>query len=246
MNTHQAELYHHGIKGQRWGVRRYQNADGSLTNAGLHRYYGPNAKHQIGNTRLVDSSAKAKQRKFDNSSSGNPSKDDRQHHGLTDRQKTILKVGAAVAATGLATYGAYKLHEISVKNDVMKRVSSEIDDLSKVNLDTLALKTRNRDLTSFDALRTKSRETKQIKKDTAARIYKEEAAFRRKNALAKVGDKLTGSQRAKSDFSSPLNKWSRNMSISQLAAENEKRAAAKEFSDKYGQRAVYELLNRHR
>lgn len=32
------ELYHHGIKGQRWGVRRYQYADGSLTPAGLKRY----------------------------------------------------------------------------------------------------------------------------------------------------------------------------------------------------------------
>lgn len=28
------ELYHHGIKGQRWGVRRYQNPDGTLTDAG--------------------------------------------------------------------------------------------------------------------------------------------------------------------------------------------------------------------
>lgn len=33
------ELYHHGVKGQKWGVRRYQNEDGSLTPAGKVRYY---------------------------------------------------------------------------------------------------------------------------------------------------------------------------------------------------------------
>lgn len=33
------ELYHHGIKGQRWGIRRYQKKDGSLTPAGKKRYY---------------------------------------------------------------------------------------------------------------------------------------------------------------------------------------------------------------
>jgi len=32
------ELYHHGIKGQRWGIRRYQNLDGTLTPAGRERY----------------------------------------------------------------------------------------------------------------------------------------------------------------------------------------------------------------
>ena len=31
-------LYHHGIKGQRWGVRRFQNRDGSLTSKGRVRY----------------------------------------------------------------------------------------------------------------------------------------------------------------------------------------------------------------
>lgn len=32
-----SELYHHGVKGMKWGVRRYQNADGSLTTAGKKR-----------------------------------------------------------------------------------------------------------------------------------------------------------------------------------------------------------------
>ena len=31
------ELYHHGIRGQRWGVRRFQNKDGSLTKLGQKR-----------------------------------------------------------------------------------------------------------------------------------------------------------------------------------------------------------------
>ena len=34
------ELTHWGIKGMRWGVRRYQNKDGSLTAAGKKRYDG--------------------------------------------------------------------------------------------------------------------------------------------------------------------------------------------------------------
>lgn len=31
-------LQHHGIKGQRWGIRRFQNKDGSLTKDGKRRY----------------------------------------------------------------------------------------------------------------------------------------------------------------------------------------------------------------
>jgi hypothetical protein len=30
-------IYHHGVKGQKWGVRRYQNEDGTLTSAGKAR-----------------------------------------------------------------------------------------------------------------------------------------------------------------------------------------------------------------
>lgn len=33
------DIYHHGILGQKWGVRRYQNLDGTLTDAGRKRLY---------------------------------------------------------------------------------------------------------------------------------------------------------------------------------------------------------------
>ena len=34
----QNELYHYGIRNQKWGVRKYQNPDGSLTEEGKRRY----------------------------------------------------------------------------------------------------------------------------------------------------------------------------------------------------------------
>ena len=38
IDTSPNRLAHHGVKGQKWGVRRYQNEDGSLTEEGIKRY----------------------------------------------------------------------------------------------------------------------------------------------------------------------------------------------------------------
>lgn len=55
------ELYHHGIKGMKWGRRRYQNKDGSLTPAGEKRYnnvYDINAAYYNKKANKLDAKAK--------------------------------------------------------------------------------------------------------------------------------------------------------------------------------------------
>lgn len=46
------ELYHHGIKGQKWGVRRFQRKDGTRTAAGKKRYGKSSEKEETNNDRL--------------------------------------------------------------------------------------------------------------------------------------------------------------------------------------------------
>lgn len=52
--VYESELYHYGIKGQKWGVRRYQNPDGTLTAKGKKRL----AKNQQYRDKLVNKAQK--------------------------------------------------------------------------------------------------------------------------------------------------------------------------------------------
>ncbi|MBP5598371.1 MAG: hypothetical protein J6Y02_23595 [Pseudobutyrivibrio sp.] len=63
-----SDLMHHGIKGQRWGVRRFQNEDGSLTAAGRKRYYNTydqytKAKIEYSKNKTAENKARVKQLK---------------------------------------------------------------------------------------------------------------------------------------------------------------------------------------
>lgn len=89
---HENELYHHGIKGMRWGIRRFQKENGSLTPAG-----------------------KKKKRYSEQDESSDKKK------GLTSNQKKAITIGTAVVVTALATYGSYKLGAFDKFKDSGKR-----------------------------------------------------------------------------------------------------------------------------
>lgn len=72
-------LVHHGIKGQKWGVRRYQNEDGSYTDAGKRRYGISGNLSYDNKGRMIDSStgkriSKKQKKLFNNSILANEKK----------------------------------------------------------------------------------------------------------------------------------------------------------------------------
>ena len=108
------ELQHHGILGMKWGVRRYQNSDGSLTEAGKKRYFN------IGKLSDADLDRRIERLK----------KEQELKRLTKDKYKPVIKAGAAVAAT----YGTYKLTKMMIDKEV------EFDVADMLHIDFGALK----------------------------------------------------------------------------------------------------------
>lgn len=92
------ELYHHGILGMHWGIRRFQNKDGSLKPAGESRYG-------------VDEKSNNKSEKSSSGNRTSQSASVKKRGKLTPEQKSkIRKVLIAAGAITVASLAAYAIH----------------------------------------------------------------------------------------------------------------------------------------
>ena len=118
------ELYHHGIKGQKWGVRRFQNSNGSLTTAGKKRYSGKE-KHsdytESHSKKHVSQMSDAELRKRINRL--------QMEKQYKDLEPSVKNAGKEYLGKALKVLGT-----VTVATTTLINLMSNFDKLSKVNL----------------------------------------------------------------------------------------------------------------
>lgn len=110
------ELQHWGVRGMRWGIRRYQNKDGTLTTAGKKRYNKELAKLRE-EKRILDNKEKTKA-KLDKLESMRKEIEERKH-------PTSTKIKAKAKSTSGSESKNKRVHEMS--DEELRRVVTRLN-----------------------------------------------------------------------------------------------------------------------
>lgn len=120
-------LAHHGVKGQRWGIRRYQNADGSLTIAGRARYgvksIGKTSKEV---TNMINKDIKKRRTKAKAKEAEKAASKERRRQAAIDR---AMKTGPGAASKALNL----SKEDLDRETDRYKRAADYMDQRSRVD-----------------------------------------------------------------------------------------------------------------
>lgn len=117
-------LAHYGVKGQKWGVRNYQNEDGSYTTAGAERYWGGGHGRQFSGSPQYQAYKQYRQPRQEPVAvqpARKSSATKEQIEARKRRAKIIIGTAAAVGVTALAVYGAKRYRSATNFRDLLRR-----------------------------------------------------------------------------------------------------------------------------
>lgn len=132
-------LIHHGIKGQHWGVRRYENADGTLTAAGKKRYEEDSNGNYIKISRKESKIRKYEQRYRDKGMNADTARKEAEKTVARNRNiKIAVGVGAVAAGAIIAkkyydrnvdkTYNGLIYQHLATKDDISGKKALYVSD----------------------------------------------------------------------------------------------------------------------
>lgn len=243
-------LEHHGIQGQKWGVRRFQNKDGSLTAAGRKRIGLSPKPKKSGGSSLAGAVTKIKAKKNERKQADEGHDDFKRARAKSPKQMSTSELQEATNRLNLESrYNelAKKLHKETPK-EYLKRVAV---DMAKDYGQQVASHVMGKAINKmFGAEIIKGLATKQnvdAGKDLADKIKDEvtkqlKAAQNtdqnNKNSEGKPGL----GERAKQAASKMRDKYGENAALNAAAeyAKSERKSVADEFRREYEGRKVYE------
>lgn len=122
------ELLHYGVKGMKWGVRRYQNTDGSWTNLGKQRR--SEKKRNAKSAKQIHSDASKREKKIGSDLRSALKSTNAKLYGLDHRLKTEKSI-ARKLKTGKDIKDAVRYTTISSEKDFVKNYNKLKSELEK-------------------------------------------------------------------------------------------------------------------
>ena len=265
MVVYSDDIYHSGIKGMKWGQRRYQNEDGSLTPAGRERYrraYGVSTREEY-------DSLKSRRAQYKNDIRSAGSRSERraarksylEDTNYKSRAKTRAKakgkhiakgiaktaaVGAGLAAVGLAARGMYNRRlnkamnatDEAWKNEALRRANAAQD--AWENLDRSQRSHKNV-IDNWDSIQNTNRDRSIRDRMSSMLSDNADRAYHNRAATARQAAGLKGHHTTSSDISTMSRRQDRKASRGAHTSETGSRGRS---SNKYYGRKVSRKVSR--
>lgn len=237
------ELYHHGIKGMKWGVRRFQKKDGTLTAEGKKRYSGEKIPEKKSTHR------QNLEKKYRDQ--GMSKKDAEQVAAKRIKAEKYVAAAAGVTLVACAAYMAYRGYAVdkTLKNDTnfQRIMQSRPGEAFKINPGRTYVAYDKRDKIKYKGLLAETfRQRGMNVQDVSLKYVKDVKVASRKRAedtLVSLYRNDKEFRRAFDSSMSELNSRFHNERLRNMAGQVKVRSAENKISDRFLRTKGYDVFN---